>query len=224
MIGQTDLIIFDCDGVLLDTEAIYTQVDVKRLAQFGVKMVAADVAARFAGKAHSDAWAELSREFGFALPENWIDDILAECMALFEKGLKPTIGTVDMMDLLVKQDIRFCSASTTAYDRLKRNMEVGGLSSYFGDNIFSASQVARPKPAPDVYMFAAEQMGVAPEACLALEDSATGAAAAVAAGIPVLGFTGGGHSYPEHGKALLDAGCFDVICNMLELEKFVLAA
>ena len=211
------LVIFDCDGVLIDSELIFCAVDAEALTGLGHPTGPGDIARRFAGVPHRDAWATIANEIGFTQPEHWIEDILAECERRMEHELKPIAGAAPLLSDLSALGTRFCVASSTGLAALRRNLERCGLLERIDPNVFSVTQVRRPKPAPDVFLHAAAQMGTDPSDCIVVEDSVAGVTAARRAGMPVVGFLGGGHVYDDLGSRLLAAGAADLAADMAAL-------
>lgn len=180
-----------------------------------------EISRRFAGVPHAEAWGELAQEFSLELPDDWVDAQLADCARLFAEALAPVPGMKHLLSRLTAESRAFCTASSTDRISLHRNLANAGLIPFFADNVFSASDAGKPKPEPDVYLMAAARMGFETEACLAIEDSTSGIAAARRAGIKVAGFTGGGHCYPGLDRKLRDAGAFEVFETSADLTAFL---
>jgi HAD superfamily hydrolase (TIGR01509 family) len=211
------LVIFDCDGVLIDSEVIFCAVDADALTGLGHPTGPRDIARRFAGIPHRVAWDTISAEIGFAQPDRWIDDILAECERRMEQELQPIEGAAQLLADLSQVGIASCVASSTGLAGLRRNLERCNLLALLDPNVFSVTQVRRPKPAPDVFLHTAAQMGADPSACLVVEDSVAGVTAARRAGMRTLGFLGGGHVYDGLGSRLLAAGAAGLADDMAEV-------
>ena len=156
------LVIFDCDGVLIDSEAIFCAVDAEALTRLGHPTTAATISERFAGVPHQMAWRQLSAELNLQLPQNWIDDLLLECQRRFPAELAPIPGAASAVTMIVEGGDQVCVASSTELPSLRENLERTGLLSLLAPHVFSVDQVKRPKPAPDVFLFAASQMGFDP--------------------------------------------------------------
>lgn len=217
------LVIFDCDGVLIDSELIYCAVDAERMTGLGHPTSAADIARRFTGVPHRQAWEVLSAEIGFEQPAGWIDDILAECGRRFASDLKPIVGAGETLRQLRQAGVEVCVASSSGLPHLRANLAQVGLLGEVEPHVYSVTQVRRPKPAPDVFLFSASQLGCDPADCLVVEDSVAGVTAARRAGMRVVGFLGGGHVYDELGPRLLDAGAESLFHGMTELRGALLA-
>jgi HAD superfamily hydrolase (TIGR01509 family) len=208
------LTIFDCDGVLVDSEAVACRICVPCLAEIGIATTAEDIADRYIGISAAEMAADIESRHGVTLTPEFHTTLRQRIMDAFE--IEPL--TIDGIDsVLAAHDGRLCVASGSRLERVRRCLTIVGLLDYFDPHIFSATQVARGKPAPDLFLFAAREMGVAPAECLVTEDSTHGVTAAVAAGMPVIGFSGGSHCRPGHSDRLLRAGATHVIQHMREL-------
>lgn len=187
---MTALIIFDCDGVLVDSEVTSAAVLIELAAAHGVLLTPAHVRTHFLGRSFPTV-AKLIRD-GFAvdLPPGFEAAYRAELLLRFETALHPTAGVVDV---LLSLQVPFCCATSSSPPRVERSLAIAGLSRFFGTRVFTASQVARGKPAPDLFLFAAHQLNADPAACVVIEDSRPGILAGQAAGMRVLHFTGGSH-------------------------------
>lgn len=209
------LVIFDCDGVLIDSEAIFCAVDAEVLTRLGHPTTAATISERFAGVPHQIPWRQLSAELNLQLPENWIDDLLLECQRRFPAELAPITGAARAVKTIVERGDQVCVASSTELFSLRENLDRTGLLPLLAPHVFSVDQVKRPKPAPDVFLFAASQIGFDPIDTIVVEDSVAGVLAARRAGMRVLGFTGGGHAYNSLASRLMEAGA-EHVCSVTE--------
>jgi len=209
------LVIFDCDGVLIDSEAIFCAVDAEALTRLGHPTTAATIAERFAGVPHRIAWGQLSTELNLKLPISWIDDLLLECQRRFPAELAAIRGAATAIKTIVERGHQVCVASSTELFNLHENLERTDLLPLLAPHVFSVEQVKRPKPAPDVFLFAASQMGVDPADTIVVEDSVAGVMAGKRAGMTVLGFTGGGHTYSSLASRLAAAGA-EHVCGDME--------
>ena len=208
------LAIFDCDGVLPDSEAIFAAVDAAALARLGHRMAPAEICRRFSGVPHRDMWAELAAEFDLTLPDGHLQAISEECQRRFEIELAPVAGADEALRSVRRAGLEVCVASSTPLDSLRRNLDWTGLLALVDPHVFSVSQVRRGKPAPDVFLYAASQTGVDPADCVVIEDSAAGVAAARRAGMRAIGFTGASHADADLGARLSEAGAFAVCTDM----------
>ncbi|MGE0116935.1 MAG: HAD family hydrolase [Dongiaceae bacterium] len=216
-----DLVIFDCDGVLVDSEIVSFAAEAEVLAEFGIDLPAEKLVERFLGMSSTTAFAVLEKEYGLRLPADFAARCRQHVLEAFERKLQPIPGIADLLDGLPQ---RRCVASSSEPARIRHSLTLAGILHHFDPHIFSAVQVARGKPAPDLFLFAAAQMGAAPARCLVIEDSPPGVTGARAAGMAVLGFTGGGHCLPGHGETLRAAGAAEVFGSMRELAARLKAA
>ena len=213
------LLIFDCDGVLVDSEPLSCQIDADVLTGLGIPYTAAEIARDFVGVSLKDMIARIAAERG-PLPEDLGERINRALFARFETDLRPVEG---VREALLALPHRRCVASSSVPERIALSLRVTGLDDLF-DDIFSSVQVARGKPAPDLFLHAAARMGADSADCLVIEDSVAGVRAARAAGMRVIGFPGGGHCGPGHGDRLRDAGAGIVVARMAELPAAVARA
>ncbi|HWA44289.1 MAG TPA: HAD family hydrolase [Hypericibacter adhaerens] len=212
--ARPDLVIFDCDGVLIDSELIACRVLSDALGEVGIAIPAEEIAERYVGLTGDAIFADLKARTGRSIPEGFRERTRPRLEAAFETGLQPMPG---ILALLAALPVRACVASGSPPDRLHHSLAVAGLFDRFTPHIFSAAQVARGKPAPDLFLLAASRMGVAPEACWVVEDSRAGIEAAQAAGMTALGFAGGSHCRDGHPEKLRQAGAVLVFQRLQEL-------
>ncbi len=185
---MTELVIFDCDGVLVDSEPISVRLDVEMLAELGVTMTAEEVIERFVGRSPEVIVQAVEAELGHPPPDGWFERGEQELHERFEAELVPVPGIVEALGRIT---LPMCVASSSPPERLRFKLELTGLYDRFAGRIFSASEVANGKPAPDLFLHAAERMGVEPAGCVVVEDSRYGVQAARAASMDVLGYAGG---------------------------------
>jgi HAD superfamily hydrolase (TIGR01509 family) len=216
--SSVDLIIFDCDGVLVDSEVISCRAHAETLTRHGYPITAEQVFDRFLGRSTRQANMEVEAELGRALPDDFHLQLQDELFRTFEAGLEavPHIHTA-----LNAIDRPVCVASSGSHERMRISLGRTRLYDRFAPNIFSASQVDHGKPAPDLFLFAAGQMNVPPERCLVIEDSVPGVIGGRAAGMPVLGFDGGSHCRPGHGASLREAGAVTIFSDMRRLPGLI---
>jgi HAD superfamily hydrolase (TIGR01509 family) len=186
--SRIELVIFDCDGVLIDSERLAVKVDVEVLRELGWPLSEAEVIERFVGRSDRDTRAAIEAHLGRALPDGWDDRVQALHREVFVKELLPVAGVVDALEQI---RIASCVASSGTHEYLRYTLQLTGLYDRFAGRIFSVEDVARGKPAPDLFLHAAERMGVTPGGCVVVEDSRSGVEAARAAGMRVLAFAGG---------------------------------
>lgn len=186
------LVLFDFDGVVADSEVISLGTLRETLAEFGVPLAAAEVRRRFLGTSLATISARVADESPQRSTEGFGAAWQARLYAEFRASLRPMPHVVDLLDRLTEAGVGYCLASSSTFERIGVALEAMGLSDRL-PHVFSSEQVAHGKPAPDLFLHAAEQMGTAPAECLVIEDSPYGVTAAKAAGMRCLGFVGGRH-------------------------------
>lgn len=211
------LLIFDCDGVLVDSEALACRLDAETLTGLGFPYSAEEIIAQFVGVSLKDMMARIEAEHGRRLPEDFGERLNRTLFTRFEAELQPIPGVRDAILALPHPR---CVASSSAPERIALSLRVTGLADLF-TSVFSATEVARGKPAPDLFLHAASRMGFSPDNCLVIEDSSAGIRAARAAGMRVIGFTGGSHCGPAHADKLRAAGAPIVLERMADLPEAV---
>ncbi|MEU6551570.1 HAD family hydrolase [Streptomyces sp. NPDC046915] len=186
--GGFKLVIFDCDGVLVDSEGISIQVDLIMLAKAGWPLTEKEILERFLGRSHAHMMREIQAHLGHPLPSGWEDEYHAAIDEAFETHLTAVDGVKDALDLM---ETPTCVASSSTHERLRRTLGISGLYHRFEGRIFSATDVPRGKPAPDLFLHAARRLGVAPGDCAVVEDSPSGVQAARSAGMQAFAYVGG---------------------------------
>ena len=186
----TELVIFDCDGVLIDSEVISARMLVSEMSARGIGIDTDYVARHFLGRSYPVVLATIRAEFGVDLPADFEATYRERLLAEFERELRIMPGVAEVLHDL---SVPFCLATSSSAPRVRRSLQIVGLDKVFADRVTTASEVARGKPAPDLFLRAAGKMGVAPENSLVIEDSVNGIRAARAAGMEVWHFTGGAH-------------------------------
>ncbi|MFJ3639170.1 HAD family hydrolase [Streptomyces sp. NPDC090108] len=185
-----DLIIFDNDGVLVDSEPISNRLLAAYLTELGHPTSYEDSIRDYMGSAMHRIHDLVLERTGQRLPDDFDDVFHARVFAAFERELRPVAGVAGVLEKLTADGVPYCVASSGSHERIRVGHRVAGLDRWFEESrIFSAQDVGRGKPAPDLFLYAAQRMGVAPERCLVVEDSPLGARAAVAAEMDVYGFT-----------------------------------
>jgi len=212
--SSLDLVIFDCDGVLVDSEVISCQAHADVLSRCGYPITAEQVFDRFLGRSSKQARLEIEAELGHSLPDDFNAQLQDRLFAAFARDLRIVRGIGEALDAI---DRPVCVASSGSHQRMRVSLGATGLYDRLAPHIFSASQVENGKPAPDLFLFAAAQMKARPGACVVVEDSLAGIRAAVAAGMTVLGFHGGSHCRPGHADSLRAAGATLVFDDMRRL-------
>ena len=215
-----DLVIFDCDGVLVDSEQLSCTAFARVYANHGMA-VPVSLVMKGIGMKQADIIRMIEAETGHHLPESADAEFWPETRKLFAESLTPTDGIADFLQQLPQKR---CVASSSQLERIIFSLEKTGLIRFFGDAIFSSSMVRRGKPAPDLFLFAAERMGVEPSRCLVIEDSPFGVEGAVAAGMTVFGYTGGCHTYAEHADKLAAKGAKHVFDRWADIAREILVA
>jgi HAD superfamily hydrolase (TIGR01509 family) len=204
------LAIFDCDGVLVDSEPIANRVLRERMAEIGLAMPLDQVMATFVGRTQAGCIARIEEMLGHAVPAGFAARWDAALFEAFARELQavPGVGAA-----IASLPMPFCVASNSGRERMRACLEATGLLPRFEGRMFSAEEVPRPKPAPDLFLHAAREMGVAPPACAVIEDTVTGVRAAVAAGMTVFGYA----AHPQPGAAALEAAGAKVFREMGDL-------
>ena len=203
-----ELIIFDCDGVLIDSEIIACRVDAEELSALGIPMSTKDVIQKFAGVSQKDMRAIIERDAGRSLPPDYEARVAQRIADLMPEELRPIPGIQATVQQL---DVPFCIASSSTHEKLQFTLTLTGLYDLFTPNIFSSSEVTHGKPAPDLFLHAATRMKAAPDRCIVIEDSTAGVKAAVAAGMHPIGFVGGAHCDAKQADRLQRMGAKLVI-------------
>lgn len=217
MVGVTRAVIFDCDGVLVDSEILVGRIEAEMLEALGAEITLDDIVANFMGLSDATMAEALRRDWGIELPETFDAERTARTYAAFDTDLEAVPGIGAVLDHLVARAVPLAVASSSAPDRITRSLTLTGLADPFADHVYSAAMVARGKPAPDLFLYAADQLGVEPGDCVVVEDARPGVLAGVAAGMQVIGFTAAGHCAPGHVEVLHDAGAHDVAATADEL-------
>jgi HAD superfamily hydrolase (TIGR01509 family) len=180
------LVIFDCDGVLVDSEPLAARVFAEHLATFGVVLSAAACETKFRGHTMDYCLGVLEAEYPGVLPPDFLDSLAWATQEAFGRDLKPVDGVEGVLQWLQGQGLPFCVASNGALSKVHHSLAVTGLRDYFGDHCYSAEQVTRGKPHPDLFLHAAQSMGAEAAQTLVVEDSIAGVTAAMQAEMKVL--------------------------------------
>ncbi|MEV7278439.1 HAD family hydrolase [Streptomyces sp. NPDC093111] len=185
---RVELVIFDCDGVLVDSERVYCRVDREVFAEVGAEFTETEMADLFIGVSHKGLTALVEERAGRTLAPDWQHAFRHRYEEALDAELTLVEGITDVLDAL---DVPFCLASNGSPESIRANLTRTGLLDRFEDRLFSARHVPHPKPAPDLFLHAATTMGVPPERCAVVEDSPYGVQAARAAGMRAFGYAGG---------------------------------
>ena len=207
------LVIFDCDGVLVDSERLSVSVDTRVLAHLGLPLTRDDVVERFVGRTESYWRAEVERELGREMARSEFEAFDPWYRDAFEAELTPVAHVVELLNGLDGAGIRTCVASSGTHERMRFTLGHTGLYDRFAGRIYSATEVAEGKPSPLLFLHAAAQMDTEPAHCLVIEDSQYGVQAAVAAGMTCVGFSGS----VTPGETLRAAGADHVVADLRDV-------
>ena len=214
-----EVVIFDCDGVLVDSEVIALAETRQALGEAGLHLSDEEVFDRFLGLSAEAVARSAEKDLGGALPASFPSELTRRILAGFENELT---GVAGIRQALAGLGAKVCVASSSPPERIRRSLAAVGYAHLFEPNIFSASAVERGKPSPDLFVYAAKRMNATPAACLVIEDSVPGVQAATAAGMEVFGFIGGSHiSGPAQGGRLSAAGAALIFADMTELPEII---
>jgi len=189
--SDIELVIFDCDGVLVDSERIAVRLEVQLLSELGWELTEADIVERFVGISDAAMRLAIEDQLGRPLPADWDAQVTPRYRAALEADLQPVEGVTEAYDAIHAAGIATCVASSGAHDKIRFTLGRTGLYERFDGRIYSATEVVRGKPEPDLFLYAAARMGVSPARCAVVEDSQPGVMAASAAGMLPLAYAGG---------------------------------
>jgi HAD superfamily hydrolase (TIGR01509 family) len=215
---RPSLVIFDCDGVLIDSEHLACIAETRVFRRYGLDMADDFIVSHCVGLSWTSALALVERHFNWVAPADCAAAVKAETQRVFEAELKATAGIADLLDRIA---LPHCVASSSSPERLKHSLGLVGLYERLVPHIFSATMVENGKPAPDLFLHAARRMGHPPGQCVVIEDSVAGVTAGKAAGMTVIGFTGGSHVLPGLGTRLKATGADAVVADMTEVAKML---
>ena len=213
--SKFDLVIFDCDGVLLDSEIIACRADAEAYTRLGYEITAQEVSARFAGMPDDAVDAALASEIGKTLPPDFRPKIKKTVIEKYKTELRAIDGASALLSSLKTAK---CIASSAAPAKLALGLIETEMFELVYPNIFSTRLVKNGKPHPDIFLYAAQRMGVSPMRCIVIEDSVAGVTAAKSAGMTCVGFTGGTHCADGHSTRLFEAGA-DTVVDRLDAIK-----
>ncbi|MFK3704756.1 HAD family hydrolase [Klebsiella sp. NPDC088457] len=216
MARAPELVIFDCDGVLIDSEIIGINLTLRLLESHGVTMGFHEFASEFSGLSWDELIDKVRDRQGVAVPASINGTFYALLQEEFAQKLTRTDGTLEVLRSL---DFPKCICSNSSSSQIDYALTLVGLKPLFPGGVFSAVDLGpgRAKPQPDIYLHAARVMNAAPENTLVIEDSVHGVTAASRAGMAVIGYIGGAHTYPLHGEKLRAAGAGVIIQSMYQL-------
>jgi HAD superfamily hydrolase (TIGR01509 family) len=211
------LILFDCDGVLVDSELITSRVLAQMLNELGISFTLEDAFEQFTGRSMAYCREVISGVYGRELTEQFVGEYRTRMLAALKSQVTPVPGVEAALDAIEAAGIPYCVASNGTHEKMRTTLGACGLLPRFEDKLFSATEVAQGKPAPDIYLHAAEKFAVAPEACYVVEDSPTGVVAGVSAGMTVYGYCA---LIPE--QRLAEAGAHYTFTAMHEISGLIL--
>jgi HAD superfamily hydrolase (TIGR01509 family) len=213
-----DLVIFDCDGVLVDSEVISSRAHAETLTRHGYAITPDQVLQRFLGVADHEARLTVEAALGRKLPDDFESEMKEAALRLYENHLRLIPHVAETVAALT---LPKCVASSGTPEKIRHGLTCAGLYDHLVPHLFSAVQVKRGKPAPDLFLFAAEQMKASPDRCIVIEDSVAGVTGARAAGMTVLGFHGGSHCGEQHAAMLKSAGAHETFDDMRQLPALI---
>jgi HAD superfamily hydrolase (TIGR01509 family) len=214
----TDLIIFDCDGVLVDSEVISCRAHALTLCRHGYPITPDQVLQRFLGVSDREARLIIENEIGRKLPDDFETQVKQATLEFYASDLK---AIANVGEAIAAISLPKCVASSGTPEKIRHGLTCAGLYDQLAPHIFSASEVRRGKPAPDLFLFAAERMTASPDRCLVIEDSVPGITGARAAGMTVVGFHGGSHCQAGHAEMLRSAGAAVTFDDMRQLPALI---
>jgi HAD superfamily hydrolase (TIGR01509 family) len=208
------LVIFDCDGVVLESELLANQAEVNALKELGHNISLEDYIDIALGRHNHQVTILLKEKLGVDLSEQYWKDVILKQQQLFEEHLVPVEGIVEVLQIITTKT---CIASSSSMERLNHTLSITNILPYFENNIFSTELVKRGKPFPDIYLYAAEKMKVSAKECIVIEDSLAGIEGALAAGMTVFAFGGGKHITTRSREKLKASGAYLFFDNMHDL-------
>ena len=216
LVPMDNLIIFDFDGVVADSEVLANTVLAETITELGLPTTLDDAYRLYMGKRIADVIASVEVELGRPVPETFSTDFQSRTLARFQPALRPVAGVTEYIDAFAQ--VPRCIASSSSLERLAECLRLLNLEEAFGCHVYSASVVPRGKPHPDLFLHAAERMGAAPSRTVVIEDSASGVQAGIAAGMHVIGLLAGSHIRDGHEERLKSAGAHHVVRSFRDAE------
>ena len=217
--SKFEAIIWDCDGVLMDSEILACKTSANFLTELGYPITIDEYLNEYLGKGFRDLVRDVEKKIGKGFfKQDIVDKKNERRRSVFEKELKAIDGIHEVLEQI---DLPMCIASGSGMERLEHSLKIVDLFETFKKKIFSAELVENGKPAPDIFLYAAEKLGVDPKKCLVIEDGKHGTVAAVRAGMTVYGFTGGSHMNSERIQMLKDAGAEPLFSDMKKLLELI---
>jgi len=218
-IRSSRAIIFDFDGVIADSEVLSNTVLAEVVTELGVPTTVEDSYRDYMGKRFLEVIAAIETAVGRPLPPSFGEQYQARTLQRFSQELAPIAGAREFIAKFAR--VPRCIVSSSSPDRLALCLEVLGITALFEGRVFSASNVTRGKPHPDIFLHAAAEIGIDPRDCIVIEDSASGVVAGRAAGSIVIGLLAGGHIREGHAVTLKEAGAHHVAADYIEVERIV---
>lgn len=222
---KKEAVIFDCDGVLINTEEVGYNITSKMLEEAGLKYSREEYVELLSGLSYKEFQKKLRHDFneraGKPLPDGFEDEITRRLRAAIDTEVKAIEGVKTLLQELKRVGIPFAVASNSGRESLEHKLRVTGLYDYFGPHIYSSDDVENAKPAPDLPLLAAQKLGVAPEKCIGVEDSVTGTTGFVAAGMLTFGFVGEAHRADNEARYLREAGAAAIVDSMDRLSAHI---
>jgi HAD superfamily hydrolase (TIGR01509 family) len=215
--GRPSLVIFDCDGVLIDSERSASRVFADALSDLGLAIGADQCRTRYTGMSFRDCLADVEASLGRPVPDGWLAELRTRTFKTLEREAVAIPHALESVGRVHAAGLALCVASSSNPDYLERFLGKTGFAPFFGKNVFSSKMVARGKPAPDLFLHAAARMNSSPRDCVVIEDSLPGVRGAVAAGMRVIGYVGEAES---DGSALAASGA-EIIRDMREVPRRV---
>ena len=213
------MVIFDCNGVLVDSEPLATAILLQEFMRAGFALTPDMIARYFTGRRPADMFADVEFATGRKLPTDFAAGAAEAILRRFRSELRPTPHAAYALSWLRGPK---CVASSSSLERIRVSLESAGLIRFFEPNLFSANNVGNGKPAPDLLLHVAAKMGIEPGACIVVEDSPVGVTAGVAAGMTVIGFAGASHAGSDTADQLQAAGARDVITDLRALKRTII--
>jgi len=211
--SKFELVIFDCDGVLVDSERIANQVFAQMLNELGISITLDEMFERFMGHSMAQCLEFVATLLGKPPPLDLVETYVARTKIAFASQLKPIQGIESALNEI---QVPYCVASSGTHEKMRVTLSITKLLPYFEGKLFSVTEVARAKPAPDLFFYAASKYNVAPAACVVIEDTPTGVSAGIAAGMTVFGYS---DLMPP--RRLLEAGAHRVFSTMADLPSLI---
>lgn len=218
------MIIFDCDGVILDSEALGTEIDIACLKKYNIDISAARYNRDFCGLSYPSVIKKIHAETGILLPDHFMQETSDLLQKAFETDLQAIAGVQAFLNDLRAQQLPYALASSSSVKRLRHSLSCVGLYDYFAECLYSAEMVTHGKPAPDLFLHAARNHNADPHNCTVIEDSPYGIQAAKAANMRAIGFIGGGHCDADRGELLLSAGADHIVNSYADLRGYIFTA